>query len=242
MEGLVGASRSCASSVPESLPPGLKTRLIGWLWATFLRLLCRSWRKRHDGFASIDEARKHGHKFLLCFWHGKYIPIMALCHWLWIECREENACVFTSLSARGRVIREICRNFGLDCILIPDHGHKQSYDLMLEALAGHRAGVIAVDGPLGPDRQVKQGAIRLASDLGFHLVPAGVHADRKWTLAKRWDKMEVPKPLSRVSLIMGEPIAVDRGLSRRDVRFLIQRLKDALDNLEDRARYVLADP
>jgi lysophospholipid acyltransferase (LPLAT)-like uncharacterized protein len=210
------------------------------LWATFLRLLCSSWRKRYDGFAPIDKARKQGHKFMLCFWHGKYIPIMALCSWLWIERRAENACVFTSLSARGAVIAEICRNFGLDCILIPDYGHKYSYELMRSALADHRAGVIAVDGPLGPNRRVKQGAIRLASELGFHLVPASVFAERSWIMKKRWDKMEVPKPLSRTGLMMGELIPVGRDLSRGQIRALIRQLKDQLEFLEQQAQSLFA--
>ncbi|MCI0666585.1 MAG: hypothetical protein L0Y38_04670 [Methylococcaceae bacterium] len=220
---------------------GLKIRLLGWLWATFLRSLCWSWRKRYDGLAPIDEARKQGHKFMLCFWHGKYIPIMALCSWLWIERRAENACVFASLSARGAVIAEICRNFGLDCVLIPDLGHKYSYELMRNALSEHRAGVIAVDGPLGPNHRVKQGAIRLASELGFHLVPASVFADRSWIMEERWDRMEVPKPLSRTGLVMGDPIPVAPDLSRGQIRALVRYLEDRLDVLEEQARWLFLD-
>ncbi len=173
---------------------------------------------------------------MLCFWHGKYVPVLALCSWLWIERRSENACVFTSLSERGAVIAEICRNFGLDCILIPDRGHKVSYELMRNTLDEHRAGVIAVDGPLGPNRRVKQGAIRLASDLGFHLVPASVYAERSWIMKKRWDRMEVPKPLSRTGLMIGEPIPVGRDLSRGQVRALLWQLEERLEVLERQAR------
>jgi lysophospholipid acyltransferase (LPLAT)-like uncharacterized protein len=219
----------------------LKTRLVGWLWAICLRLLCWTWRKRYDGLAPIDEARRRGHKFMLCFWHGKYIPVMALCSWLWIERRAENACVFASQSARGAVIAEICRNFGLDCILIPDQGHKHSYELMRDALSEHRAGVIAVDGPLGPNRRAKQGAIRLASELSFHLVPASVFAESSWVMAKRWDGMEVPKPLSRTGLMIGEPIPVDRDLSRAQIRALIQQLEERLETLEEQAEWLFLD-
>ncbi len=179
---------------------------------------------------------------MLCFWHGQYIPIMALCRWLWIERRAENACVFASLSVRGAVIAEICRNFGLDCILIPDQGHLFSYELMRNALAQHRAGVIAVDGPLGPNRRVKQGAIRLASELGFHLVPASVFAERSWIMETRWDRMEVPKPLSRTGLVIGGPIPVDRDLSRAQIRAIIRQLNDRLEILEKQAEMLFAGP
>jgi lysophospholipid acyltransferase (LPLAT)-like uncharacterized protein len=178
---------------------------------------------------------------MLCFWHGQYIPIMALCRWLWIECRAEDACVFTSFSARGAVIAEICRKFGLDCILIPDQGHQLSYELMRNALARHRAGVIAVDGPLGPNRRVKQGAIRLASELGFHLVPAAVFAESSWIMKTRWDRMEVPKPLSRTSLMMGEPIPVEKDLPRARIRTLTRQLKERLEVLEKQAEKLFAN-
>lgn len=216
--------------------PGLRTRLLGWAWAWFLRLLCMSWLKRAEGFEAIDVARAQGQKFLLCFWHGKYLPVMGLCRWLWIEQRRESACVFTSLSGRGAVIAEICRNFGLDCILIPDGGHRNSYELMRSALAVHTAGVIAVDGPLGPDRQVKQGAVRLASELGYRLVPAGIYSARKWVIASRWDRMEIPYPLTRIGLSMGKPVNVPENLSRQQIREAAEALAENLGVLEQKAR------
>jgi hypothetical protein len=238
----VGRSIRLTPDLSKHPSPGFKARLFGWAWASLLKLLCLTWRKRYDGFASIDASRKQGHKFLLCFWHGKYIPIMALCRWAWIEQRSESACVFTSLSARGAVISEICRHFGLDCILIPDGGNKYSYQLMRDALACHDAGVIAVDGPLGPYRQVKQGAVRLASELGFHLVPASVYTEQKWVVTSRWDRMEVPKPLSRTALMMGEPVPVGSGLSREEIGVLMHRVEANLESLEQQAEGLFRNP
>lgn len=176
---------------------------------------------------------------MLCFWHGKYLPIFSLCRWLWIEQRDESACVFTSRSARGEVIAEICRHFGLDCIQIPDSGRKYSYQIMRDALASHSAGVIAVDGPLGPYRQVKQGAIRLASELGYYLVPASTSAQRTWVMAQRWDRMEVPVCFCRIGLSMGEPIFVPPNIDRAQIRGLTDRLYNTLQALERRAQALI---
>lgn len=172
---------------------------------------------------------------MLCFWHGKYLPIFALCRWLWLEQRGESACVFTSRSTRGQVISEICRNFGLDCIQIPDRGRKYSYELMKSALAVHTSGVIAVDGPLGPHRQVKQGAIRLASDLNYMLVPASVYTKHKKVAGNRWDKMEIPKPFTPIGLSMGEPIEVPSDISKQQIKKLTNQLYQSLQHLEYRA-------
>ena len=234
--------RSLAQSGDGDALPKIprRARIMGWLWAGVLRLLCATWRKRYEGFEAIDRERAQGAKMMLCFWHGKYLPVFALCRWLWIEQRCESACVFTSLSARGQVISEICRHFGLDCVQIPDLGRKQSYQLMRDALAEHTtAGVIAVDGPLGPYRQVKQGAIRLASELGYFLVPASTSAQRQWVMAQRWDRMEVPFFFSRVGLSMGEPIPVPADIRKEQMRGLMGELYDRLEALERRAHALI---
>lgn len=221
---------------------GRRARLMGFIWAVFLRALCATWIKRYQGFEAIDESRRQGHKMMLCFWHGKYLSIFALCRWLWIEKRGESACVFTSRSARGEVISEICRHFGLDCIQIPDRGRKLSYQLMRDALASHRAGVIAVDGPLGPYHQVKQGAIRLASELGYYLVPASVSVKRKKLSEKRWDRMEFPVPFTPIALAMGKPIKVLPALDKAEMRAVIGDLHDKLEFLEREAQELLSAP
>lgn len=225
-----------------SLQPPRRARLVGFIWAVVLRAFCATWKKRYQGFEPIDEARRQRKKMMLCFWHGKYLSIFALCRWLWIQERGETACVFTSRSARGQVISEICRHFGLDCIQIPDRGRKLSYQLMRDALATHTAGVIAVDGPLGPYHQVKQGAIRLASELGYYLVPASVSVKRKKVSEDRWDRMEFPLPFTPIGLAMGEPIEVPPDLDKANMRELIQDLHDNLELLERRAEKLLVAP
>lgn len=222
--------------------PGRRARVAGFVWAVFLRAVCATWIKRYQGFEAIDDARRQARKMMLCFWHGKYLSIFALCRWLWIEKRGETACVFTSRSARGEVISEICRHFGLDCIQIPDRGRKLSYQLMRDALATHSAGVIAVDGPLGPYHQVKQGAIRLASDLGYYLVPASVSVKRKKVSENRWDRMEFPVPFTPIGLAMGEPIEVPAELDKAKMRDLIRDLHDKLEFLEQQAEKLLSAP
>jgi len=227
----------CSCEAPLKTPR--RARIMGWMWASILRLLCTTWRKRYEGFEAIDCERAQGAKMMLCFWHGKYLPVFALCRWLWIEQRGESACVFTSLSARGQVISEICRHFGLDCVQIPDLGRKQSYQIMRDALAEHKAGVIAVDGPLGPYRQAKQGAIRLASELGYFLVPASTSSQWTWVMAQRWDRMEVPLCFSRIGLSMGQPVPVPPDIRKEQIRGLMAELYDRLEALEYRAHSLI---
>ncbi|HFD12436.1 MAG TPA: hypothetical protein ENJ32_08215 [Crenotrichaceae bacterium] len=214
----------------------LQQKFLGWLFASVLKLFFMTWRKSCIGFDAIDRQRSHNAKMILCFWHGKYVPIFALCGWQWVQKRHETAVAFTSLSPRGIVIGEICRQFGLDCVQLPDNGRKVSFQLMQQAMQKHNTGVIAVDGPLGPKGVVKQGAIRIASELGYLLVPASVWTSHKWVMKKRWDDMEFPMPFSRAALAMGEPVAVDAEINKTEIRHLMSSLAEQINQLENQAR------
>ena len=87
----------------------------------------------------------------------------------------------------------------------------------------------------GPNRQVKQGAIRLASDLNYMLVPASVYTKSKKIVERRWDKMEIPKPFTSIGLSMGKPMEVPADISKTQIRNLMVELFETLENLEVRA-------
>ncbi len=207
---------------------GLRARLLGWLWASLLRIQCTTWRKRFEGLDELDRILKEGRKVLFSFWHGKYVPLFALL-------RGRPACVFTSQSRRGEVLEEICRRFGYDCVQIPVHGSGQALELMLRALASHQNGAIAVDGPLGPYHRVKRGAIKLASELGYVVVPASVSARRKRVMKHRWDRLEVPGLFTRVGFAIGRPMEIPPNLSVEEMKSWVKRLHDALESLDRRA-------
>jgi lysophospholipid acyltransferase (LPLAT)-like uncharacterized protein len=220
----------------QSTTVSFRAKFLGWLFASILKLIFMTWRKSCAGFDAIDRQRENHAKMILCFWHGKYVPIFAMCGWQWVQQRGETAVAFTSLSPRGIVIGEICRQFGLDCVQIPDNGRKASFKLMQEAMQKHTTGVIAVDGPLGPKGVVKQGAIRIASELGYLLVPASVSASHKWVMTKRWDAMEFPMPFSQAALAMGEPIEVELNIDKTAIRQLMNTLAKQINQLENVAK------
>ena len=220
----------------QSTSVSLRAKFLGWLFASILKLFFMTWRKSCTGFDAIDRQRKNNAKMILCFWHGKYVPIFAMCGWQWVRQRGETAVAFTSLSPRGIVIGEICRQFGLACVQIPDNGRKASFKLMQDAMQKHTTGVIAVDGPLGPKGVVKQGAIRIASELGYLLVPASVSASYKWVMTKRWDAMEFPMPFCRAALAMGEPVEVAANIDKATIRHLMDTLAEQINQLENQAQ------
>ncbi|MGH8582890.1 MAG: glycosyltransferase [Gammaproteobacteria bacterium] len=215
-----------------------KHRLLGWVWAWLLRVQSATWRKRQEGLEALDALLAERRKVLFCFWHGRYLPLFALL-------RGRPACVFTSQSDRGRVIAEICRNFGYGCVLVPARNQGQAYELMQRALEQHQNGGIAVDGPLGPFHRVKRGAIKLASELGYIVVPASATARRKRVIVKRWDRMEFPGWFTHVGLAIGTPMEIPEHLSVEDTQRWAARVRTALEQLDQRAEAlagIVAEP
>ena len=106
---------------------------------------------------------------------------------------------------------------------------------MKETLGHFTAAAIAVDGPVGPYHIVKHGAVRLASELGYAIVPVSFAARRTHVLAERWDKMEVPKLFSRVCMVLGKPIELPTHLSEAAVHDWSKKLHDVLEEINARA-------
>ncbi len=106
---------------------------------------------------------------------------------------------------------------------------------MLEALENHENGGIAVDGPLGPYHKVKRGAIKLASELDYIMVPASVCARRKRVVKYRWDKLELPGLFTTLGFAIGEPMDIPSDLSPDEVKWWAEHLRTTLESLDQRA-------
>lgn len=206
----------------------LKPRIEGWGLSRLLRFQRLTWRVHIEGLGRLKQLYSKGEPFLLCFWHGKYVPILPLFEGY-------KACVITSLSDRGDVIAEICRHFGYQCMQIPDHGRDESLRLMERTLSGFPMGGIAVDGPLGPYHKIKRGVIQLASALDFSLLPVSVDARRKRVFRGRWDLMEIPRLFTKIFLLIGDPIKVPAIITVKEARDWVSHLTDIMLLLDKKA-------
>jgi lysophospholipid acyltransferase (LPLAT)-like uncharacterized protein len=199
-----------------------------------LTALCFSWRKRFIGLERLDRQMAAGEKMIVVFWHGKYFALLPLL-------RNRNACVFTSLSARGDMIRDLLERLGYHSVQLKDHGRQDSLNRMRVALQHAQVAAMAVDGPLGPQHRVHHGAVELASEYGHRVVPISVAAWPKRTLTSRWDHFEIPYPFSRVCLVVGEPLTVPPQLSGRDIHHWQNAVHDSLEQLGIQAEQCALD-
>jgi hypothetical protein len=72
---------------------------------------------------------------------------------------------------------------------------------------------IVPDGPQGPRRQMKPGAVYVASRCGLPIMGVGIACERAWR-ANSWDRMQIPKPFGRVHLYFTAPIWPPTDLGR----------------------------
>jgi lysophospholipid acyltransferase (LPLAT)-like uncharacterized protein len=70
---------------------------------------------------------------------------------------------------------------------------------------------ITVDGPKGPRYVFKPGAILLAQMSGRPLLPIAFHASRAWQF-RAWDRFVLPWPFARITVGVGAPRTVPKGL------------------------------
>lgn len=99
-----------------------------------------------------------------------------------------------------------------------------------------RYAATVADGPTGPRYQVKKGMIVLARHSGLPLLPMLWSADRAWVLRNTWDKTMIPKPFSRVKLMIGPALRYPRKMTpdqmeqaRLELESELNRIKDQVD-------------
>jgi lysophospholipid acyltransferase (LPLAT)-like uncharacterized protein len=142
--------------------------------------------------------------------------------------------VLTSHSAEGELMSQICRHLGMRVIRgSSTHGGSQALvDLLRRCRNSHLA--LTPDGPLGPRRQVKLGAIFLASQMGLPIVPLGVGYSRAWR-AGSWDRLAVPHPWSTAACVAAPAICIPARLDRNGLEHYRRRVETELTRATDAA-------
>jgi len=196
-------------------------------------LLGSTLRWKTEGLEHFDAIVARGQQPVMGFWHGRILPAT-------YYFRRRGIVVITSENFDGEWIAGIIERFGYGTARgsTSRGGRRALLQLRRDMAAGKPAG-FTLDGPRGPARVAQPGAVWLAKATGNPVLPFHLEASAHWTM-KSWDRTQIPKPFSTVSIAMGEPFDVapdadDAALER--ARLL---LEDRLRALEARARALLA--
>src|SRR5690606_5805210 len=94
---------------------------------------------------------------------------------------------------------------------------------------------VTCDGPRGPRRALKPGAIYLASRPGMTILPTGIAFRRPWR-ANSWDRFALPTPFSRAVVVGGRPLVVPPDLDRDGIERFRAEVERILNELQDAAQ------
>ncbi|OGV52710.1 MAG: hypothetical protein A2X49_16745 [Lentisphaerae bacterium GWF2_52_8] len=141
-------------------------------------------------------------------WHNRllFFPVMIPAH------ARKHTVAVVSPSRDGQYIADLLLRFGLRSLR--GSSSKRGGPVLHEAIKALKDGYhvsFTPDGPRGPCYEMKAGPIYLASITGRPIVPIAVNASSYWSLGS-WDRFQIPKPWSRLSLVLGEEIHIPPNL------------------------------
>jgi hypothetical protein len=206
----------------------LQAAAIAAIGYPLIALLGLTLRLRVEGREHLDAVAASGQPFILSVWHGRILPLS----WFF---RRRGLVVITSQNFDGEWIARIIARLGYGTARgSSSRNARAALHQMVREIGAGRSAAFTLDGPRGPALEAKPGAVWLASATGAPLLPAHAEAERYWTLAS-WDRTQIPKPFSRVAVVIGAPLPVARRLSDEGMEGERQTLESALETLRRRA-------
>lgn len=161
-----------------------------------------------------------GERFVYAFWHQRQV------YFTWSH-RGVSAAVLVSKSKDGEMIARTMELSRIDAVRgSSSRGGAAAAREMVEILRSGRDVGITPDGPRGPAREVKEGAVRVAQLAGMPVVPIANALSHKLEVARAWDRFQVPLPFGRAVVLYGEPVRVGPG---DDLAAKAAELKAAMD-------------
>mmetsp|Transcript_20502 Transcript_20502/g.41027 ORF Transcript_20502/g.41027 Transcript_20502/m.41027 type:complete len:218 (-) Transcript_20502:53-706(-) len=143
---------------------------------------------------------------VLCLWHG-HLPF--LIPWLGhgaLELGHTRTLLVQSNAYMGPTVRW-CEDSGLRVRRGGGKDDSGALALLVEEVEAGNSVVMAVDGPSGPDRSYKVGAVEVAKRCGIPLVHVSYKTKGKKS-DKRWDGRLAPRPFDRIEVKFSAPVRV----------------------------------
>jgi lysophospholipid acyltransferase (LPLAT)-like uncharacterized protein len=199
-------------------------RLIGAGLALYLRLVVRTCRV--VGPVTRDQV-------VLTFWHEFNMVTFVVARKGRGDLPHAS---FSTRGFRGAVVTSMLKRSGtkVDVFEMPpeeDRAAGRAFALRMARVAESGGSLIVTpDGPFGPYRVAKPGALILARASGLPVQPWAMSVRPTIRLSGRWDRQLVPLPFSRIRVVAGERQTLD---ARAPVRSKVAELQAELNRISE---------
>lgn len=181
---------------------------------------------RWEGMEHVNALKRENKNWIYAFWHNRQV-LFSFTH------RDTNGAIMVSQSKDGELI---ARTMVLSRIQpVRGSSSRKALSATREMIELSEKGVhtgLTPDGPKGPARVVKEGALYLAQKTGLPLLPITNATNRKIVFSRSWDKFQVPLPFARSCVMYGAPIYVKEG---DDLAAKARELTDAINAITEQA-------
>lgn len=206
--------------------------LAGPLFGGLVRLWWMSCSVRVIGDQSaLNQAARDGKPVIPCYWHQQHL--FCARHMLGMLKQGLRVGFLVSPSVDGEVPARLVAGMGARVIRgSSTRTGAQALRQMYQVVARDGVSpVTTVDGPKGPAKVFKEGAINLAGLTGAPMIPIACAARRAWYL-DRWDRFLLPRPFTRVTVAIGAAVSVPKKANEREVAALARDLERQIAGLE----------
>jgi lysophospholipid acyltransferase (LPLAT)-like uncharacterized protein len=189
-------------------------------------------RWRVEGWEHLEAILASGRQPVMAFWHGRILPAA-------FYFRHRGIVVISSENFDGEWTARIIKRFGFATARgSTSRGALKAMLKLVHAMEQGKPAGFTVDGPTGPARVARPGAVWLAKETGNPVLPFHLEASSHWTV-RSWDRTQIPKPLSTVALAIGAPLEVPGDATADQLEGARAELERRLKALEQRASALL---
>jgi len=196
----------------------------------FFRLLYGSCRWQVEGIEHLEKVIKDNHSAILAYWHGNMlIPYYKLAKYKFH--------ILAGFHRDAELGVMIGKNLGWK--FFRGSSSKKGSEVFQEILGflqeGNNIIVFTPDGPKGPAKIPKPGAVRASQKLAIPIIPIAGRSLKSWGF-KNWDTFHLTKPFTKIVLKIGGPLKFTQD---DDFEACNEKLKNTLNKLEQDVKNIL---
>ncbi len=171
--------------------------------------------------------RNKGEPVIFVLWHGQLLPLTYF-H------RNQGVVALVSEHGDGEYITRLIRRIGFGAVRgSSTRGATKGLKGLVRAAQGGRSLAVTPDGPRGPARVFKPGALAVAQITGLPILPLAAGVSSAWRL-RSWDDFLVPHPFSKIRIEYAPPRWVPRDAGRADLERIGLEIQNELNTLSNR--------